>query len=245
MDILGIEIGGSGIKGALVDVEKGELTAQRQRFVTPKGGKPDAVGDVVAELVAHFEWDGPIGCTFPAVVKAGVTHTAANVDKSWIGLDARGMLEEKTGCQVAILNDADAAGLAEMQWGAGREEAGLVFMRTFGTGIGSAIFMKGVLVPNTELGHLEVRGKEAEHRAAARIRKEESLSWEKWADRVGEYLNVLDALFWPDVFIIGGGVSKRQHKFLPFLDVRARVVPAQFLNEAGIVGAALAAKDLA
>lgn len=241
MKALGIDVGGSGIKAAPVDVTNGELLAERFRLVTPDPSTPAAVMDVCAELVRHFGWEGPVGCTFPAVIKGGVAHTAANVDKSWIGANGQQLLQERTGCPVTILNDADAAGIAEMKFGAGKGERGVVFMLTLGTGIGTAIFLDGKLMPNTELGHLEYRGKEAEARASDRVRSEKSLSWEEWARRVNEYLNVLEALFWPDLFIIGGGVSKKHEKFLPLMQTRTRVVTARFFNEAGIVGAALAA----
>lgn len=245
MNVLGIDIGGSGIKGSPVDVNTGEQTAERFRVDTPQPATPDAVAGGVAEVARYFDWHGPIGCTFPAVVQHGVVQTAANVDDSWIGVDAVTLFERTTGCPVRVLNDADAAGLAEMTLGAGKHCDGVVMMLTFGTGIGSAIFVEGHLLPNTELGHLEIRGKDAEHRAAARIRKEEGLSWKQWAKRVDEYLDHLEFLFSPDLFIIGGGVSKRSHKFFPYLSTRAEVVPAQLLNEAGIIGAAMAARDLA
>jgi len=243
MQILGIDIGGSGIKGAPVDVETGRLSAERCRIKTPDPATPEAVAQVVAQIAEQFNWQAPIGCTFPAVIKGGVAHTAANVDQAWIGTNVEALLTEKTGCATAAVNDADAAGVAEMKFGAGADEKGLVFMLTFGTGIGSAIFMNGVLVPNTELGHMDIRGKEAEHRASDRARKEFDLGWTKWAKRVTEYLNTLEDLFWPDLFIIGGGVSKKTHKFLENVDTRTAVVPAQLLNEAGIVGAALWAHE--
>jgi polyphosphate glucokinase len=242
---MGIDIGGSGIKGAPVDVGKGELVAERYRLPTPQPSVPEAVGDVVAEIVKNFDWAGPMGCTFPAVVKGGVTYTAANVDQSWINFDGQKLLEEKTGCPVVLLNDADAAGLAEMEFGAGKGRQGVVIMLTFGTGIGSAIFVDGCLVPNTEFGHMEIRGKDAEHRAADRVRMERDLSWEKWAGRVNEFLERMELLFSPDLFIIGGGVSKKHETFLPLLRTRAEIVPAQMLNEAGVIGAALAARHLA
>jgi polyphosphate glucokinase len=245
VEILGIDIGGSGIKGAPVDTIKGELTSERYRIPTPTPSIPEAVGDVVAEIVGHFNWSGPIGCTFPAVIKKGVAFSAANVDTSWIGTDGQTLLEQKTGCPVLLLNDADAAGLAEMKFGAGRDREGMLIMLTFGTGIGSAIFVNGVLVPNTEFGHMEVRGKDAEHRASSKTRKEEDLSWKEWAARVNEFLHRMEVLFSPDLFIMGGGVSKKHEKFFKHLDTDAEVVPAQFLNEAGIVGAALAAQVLA
>jgi polyphosphate glucokinase len=245
MEILGIDIGGSGIKGAPVDIEKGVLLAERQRISTPQPPIPDALGNVVAEVVKHFKWQGPIGCTFPGVIKAGVVYTAANIDEAWVGLNGQKLLEEKTGCPVMLLNDADAAGMAEMQFGAGKDRQGIVIMLTFGTGIGSAIFVDGRLVPNTEFGHMEIRGKDAEHRAADRVRTEKELSWEKWAEPVNEFLGRMELLFSPDLFIIGGGVSKKHDKFLPLLQTRAEIVPAQLLNEAGMIGAAIAAKILA
>ncbi len=244
MEILGIDIGGSGIKGSPVNVETGELAAERYRVDTPAPSTPEAVAEAVLELVQHFNWQGPIGCTFPAIVKNGVAYSAANVDKSWIGTDAHRLLQHHTNCPVLVINDADAAGIAEMQFGAGRHFNGLVIMLTFGTGIGSALFINGQLVPNTELGHVQIRGKDAEHRASARIREEKELSWKRWARLVNEYLQHIEFLFSPDLFIIGGGVSKRYDKFFPFLDVKAEIVPAQFRNEAGIVGAAYAARDL-
>jgi polyphosphate glucokinase len=245
MEILGIDIGGSGIKGAPVDVEKGVMLVERQRLDTPQPSVPEAVGDVVAEIARRFNWQGPIGCTFPAVIKHGVAYSAANVDQSWIGFNGQQLFEQKTGCPVLLLNDADAAGIAEMEFGAGRGQSGVVIMLTFGTGIGSAIFVDGRLVPNTEFGHMEIRGKDAEERAADRIRAEKDLSWEKWAGRVNEFLERMELLFSPDLFIFGGGVSKKHEKFLPLLRTQAKIVPAQMLNEAGIIGAAMAAKSLA
>jgi polyphosphate glucokinase len=245
MEILGIDIGGSGIKGAPVDVLKGELTADRKRIPTPQPAKPEAVADVVAKIARHFEWSGPIGCTFPAVIKKGVAFSAANVDKSWIGTNGQKLIEEKTGCPVLLLNDADAAGLAEMEFGAGRGRSGVVIMITLGTGIGTAIFVDGTLVPNCELGHIEIHGEDAEEHATDRIRKKEELSWKKWGQRVDEYLGRMEAYFSPDLFIIGGGVSKKHEKFFKYLNVKAELVPAESLNEAGIIGAALAAKRLA
>jgi polyphosphate glucokinase len=245
MHILGIDIGGSGIKGAPVNIDTGELLTERYRIPTPQPAVPDAVGDVVAEITHQFEWKGPIGCTFPAIIKDGVAFSAANVDKSWIGTNGQELFSNKTGCPTLLINDADAAGIAEMEFGVGKGEMGVVIMLTLGTGIGSAVFLNGSLVPNTELGHLEIRGKDAEERASDRIREERDLSWEKWAEKVDEYLQRVEFLFSPDLFIIGGGVSKKYDKFLPLLHTRARIVPAQLFNDAGIVGAALAAKTLA
>ena len=244
MDVLGIDIGGSGVKGAPVDIQTGELTAERYRIPTPDPSTPEAVAEVVGELARHFEWQGPVGCTFPAVVRHGIVHTAANVHQSWIDTDAVTLFEKVIGCPVRVLNDADAAGLAEMEFGAGKHRRGVVIMLTFGTGIGSAIFVEGNLLPNTEFGHLPIRGKDAEHRAASRLRDEQKLSWQEWADRVNEFLQQMEFYFSPDLFIIGGGVSKKQHKFMQYLNVRAEIVPAQLLNEAGIIGAALSARHL-
>jgi polyphosphate glucokinase len=247
MEILGVDIGGSGIKGAPIDVKKGVLTSDRWRIPTPEPSTPDAVAEVVADIVQHFDWKGPVGCTFPAVIKKGVVYSAANVDDSWIGVDGRKLLRKKTGCRVALVNDADAAGRAEMVFGAGRGRKGVVFVLTLGTGIGSAIFVDGKSMPNTELGHVYLRcskgrSVEAEDYASDRIRKEKKLAWKEWAARVNDYLGLLEALFSPDLFIVGGGVSKKHEKFLPLLKTQAEVVPAQLLNEAGMVGAALAAK---
>ena len=244
MEILGIDIGGSGIKGAPVNIEQGALAADRYRIATPK---PSVMKSCLKKLgwhAKHFDWQGPIGCTFPAIIKDGVAYSAANVDNSWIGTNGKKILEEKTGCPVLLLNDADAAGIAEMTFGAGQGRDGVVIMLTFGTGIGSAIFVDGKLVPNTEFGHMEMRGKDAEHRAADRIRKDEDLSWKEWASRVNEFLLRMEALFSPDLFIFGGGVSKKHRKFFKYLDVRTNVVPAEALNEAGIIGAALAVQSL-
>ena len=244
VEVLGIDIGGTGIKGATVDITSGEFTRERLRIPTPQPSKPAAVADVVAQIAEHFDWDGPIGCTFPAIVKRGVTYSAANVDDEWIGTDARSLFAKATGCPVTILNDADSAGLAEMVFGAGRGKSGVVFVLTFGTGIGSAIFVNGTLMPNTELGHLEVRGKDAEHRAADIIRKREDLGWKKWATRVNEYLQKLDFLFSPDLYIFGGGVSKKHARFFKHLSPNAPVVPAALLNDAGIIGVAMAAHSM-
>lgn len=241
MAILGIDIGGSGIKGALVDVEKGEFEGERLRIATPQPSSPEAVADVVATITQQFAWDGPIGCTFPAVIKHGVAWSAANVDKAWIGTNGQELFEQETGCPVVLLNDADAAGIAEMRFGAGRGRDGVVMLLTFGTGIGSAMFLDGALVPNTELGHLEVRGKDAEHRASDAARSSKKLGWKEWAVRVNEYLGVLEKLFSPDLFIFGGGVSRKYEKFSPYLKTHAEIIPAQLLNNAGIVGAAVAA----
>lgn len=224
-----------------MDVATGTLTAERLRVPTPEPAMPRPVAAVVGEIISHFEWDGAVGCTFPAVVRSGVTMTAANVDRSWIGTDARRLLSGATGCHVTVLNDADAAGIAEMTFGAGKGRAGAVVVVTLGTGIGTALFLDGKLLPNTELGHIQIRGKAAESRAAESVRERKNLTWEQWADRLQEYFGVLEDLLAPDLFIVGGGVSKKSENFLPLLDLRTEIVVAQLLNEAGIVGAALAA----
>ncbi len=242
----GIDIGGSGIKGALVDLDKGELIGDRLRIDTPKPSTPEAVADVVAEIVHHFGWDGPVGVTLPAVIKKGVAQTAANIDPSWIGLDADALFAERLGrdvADVAMLNDADAAGMAEMRFGDPAARKGVVALLTFGTGIGSALFQNGSLMPNTEFGHIEIDGHDAEKKAAASAKDNEGLSYPDWAKRVNRYMTVLENLIWPDLFIVGGGVSKKSHKWVPLLDIRTPVITASLLNNAGIVGAAAAAKE--
>jgi polyphosphate glucokinase len=241
---LGIDIGGTGIKGALVDTEKGELVVERFRIDTPQPATPNAVAATVAEIVKHFNYQGTVGCTFPAVVRHGIVYSAANVDKTWIETNADKLFEEATGCPVHVMNDADAAGVAEMAFGAGKGHKGVVFMLTFGTGIGTALFTNGVLVPNTELGHMELEGKEVEPRMSEKAREVLDLSWSKWARRVTKYLNYLERLFSPDLFIIGGGLSKKSDKFFPLLEIKTPIVTAQLLNEAGIVGAAYVARQL-
>jgi len=241
--MLGIDIGGTGIKGAPVDLATGKLAAERLRIATPQPATPSAVVGVVGEIVHHFAGHDRFGCTLPSVVRDGVALTAANIDKSWIGTDGRSLLAKQTGCSVVLLNDADAAGLAEMRFGAGHGRRGLVVIVTLGTGIGSALFHDGKLIPNSELGHLEVRGKDAEERATDRARQEKEMSWPKWAGHVEEYLGRLEALLYPDLFIIGGGVSRKAEKFLPLIHLKTEVVPALLQNEAGIVGAALAAAE--
>jgi polyphosphate glucokinase len=239
---LGIDVGGSGIKGAPVDVRKGKLLAERFRLETPHPATPQAVADTVGEVARHFAWHGPIGATMPGVVKDGTMLTAANIDKSWIGSNAAALFSQSTGSPVTVLNDADAAGIAEMRFGAGRGRMGVVIMITLGTGIGFAVFHDGVLLPNTELGHLEINGRDAEETASARVREENDTSWKKWGKHVDAYLDKVDQLLWPDLIIIGGGVSRKAEKFFPYLNTRAELVPAQFENEAGIVGAALAVR---
>jgi polyphosphate glucokinase len=240
MNVFGIDVGGSGIKGAPVDTETGELVAERIRVKTPRPATPEAIVATAVEVVRRSGWDGPVGCGFPAVIKDGVVRTAANIDRANIGFDMQGRLEQELGNPVCVINDGDAAGLAEMRWGAGRGIEGVVLMLTLGTGIGSSLFVDGRLVPNTELGHIEIRGKDAEHRASDGARKRDDLSWREYAERLDEYLHRIEDLLWPDLIVIGGGISKKSEKFLPHLTARTRVVPAQMLNEAGIAGAALA-----
>ncbi|QZL03738.1 ROK family protein [Streptomyces sp. BHT-5-2] len=243
MRVFGVDIGGSGIKGGPVDLERGELTDKRYKVLTPHPATPEAVADCVKEVVDHFGWPGPVGATFPGVVTGGVTRTAANVDRRWIGTDAAALLTGRLGGRpVTLLNDADAAGLAEMRFGAGRGRAGTVVVLTFGTGIGSAVFTDGRLVPNTELGHLELHGHEAEKRASTKAKEDEDLNWQQWANRVRKYLAHVEMLFSPGLFVIGGGVSRKAEKFLPLIEgIRAEIVPARLQNDAGIVGAAMAA----
>ncbi len=244
MTILGIDIGGTGIKGAPVNTDTGELLAERFRVETPQPSLPNAVADVIEEIAKHFNYQGPAGVTFPAIVKRGVIYSAANVDKSWIGTNAGELFSQHINGPVQVVNDADAAGIAEMRFGAGAGRKGVTIMITFGTGIGTAIFLDGQLLPNTEFGHLKIRGKDAEKRASEKVREEKKLTWAKWANRVSEYLNELEALFSPDLFIVGGGISKKADKFLPMLTTKTEViiVPAQMRNEAGIIGAAYLAR---
>jgi polyphosphate glucokinase len=244
VDVLGIDIGGSGIKAAPVDIATGGLTAPRVKVPTPQPALPGAIADAVAGLVADFGWRGRAGITFPGVVTSGVTQTAANLDRAWIGLDAQTLFNTATGLTVTMLNDADAAGVAEMRFGAGAGKRGTVLLLTFGTGIGSALFTDGLLVPNTEFGHIEIHGKDAEERASERARELHDLSWGKWAGRVDDYLRHMEALVWPSLFIIGGGISRKADKFVPMLSkVRTPIVPAALQNDAGIVGAAMIAAD--
>jgi polyphosphate glucokinase len=241
--LLGVDIGGSGIKGAPVDLDQGNLAAERVRIPTPDGAPPQPVAEVVAQIVRSFDTDGPVGCTFPAVVTDGIARTAANVDPGWIGVDVHALFQLESDHEFVVINDADAAGLAEMRFGAGRGHTGVVVMLTLGTGIGSAVFLDGKLLPNTEFGHLEIRGKAAEARASERAREERDLGWHQWSNRLNEVLGRIEALVCPDLFIIGGGVSKKSQHFMHLLSARADIVPATLLNDAGIVGAALAAEE--
>ncbi|CAN5548343.1 ROK family protein [soil metagenome] len=240
MEVFGLDIGGSGIKGAPVDTETGALLAERARIKTPQPATPEAIVQTATRVVREAGWDGPVGCGFPAVVKDGIVHTAANIDDSAIGFDLGGARKRELGTSVGAVNDADAAGLAEMRWGAGRGVEGVVLMLTLGTGIGTSLFVGGRLVPNTELGHIEIRGQDAEHRAADGARKREDLNWKQYAERLDEYLHKIEDLLWPDLIVVGGGISKKAEKFFPHLTARTAFVTAKMRNEAGIAGAALA-----
>ena len=240
----GIDFGGTGIKGAPIDLGKGEFAAERVRIKTPDKSTPKAIAEVFVELLDHFpECTGPVGVTVPGVVHHGVVRSAANIDKSWIGTDADKLFSDATGREVHVVNDADAAGLAEVRYGAARDHSGLVILTTLGTGIGTALLYDGVLVPNSELGHLEIDGHDAESRAGNRARERDDLSWKEWAKRLQKYYRTLERLFSPDLFLVGGGVSKYAEEFLPLLDLDTEIIPAALLNNAGAVGAALYAAE--
>ncbi|MGO8767812.1 MAG: polyphosphate--glucose phosphotransferase [Mycobacterium sp.] len=238
----GIDVGGSGIKGGIVDLTTGLLIGERKKLLTPQPATPSAVAKTIAAVVNEFGWTGPLGVTYPGVVTHGVVQTAANVDKSWIGTDARDVISaELHGQPVTILNDADAAGLAEERYGAGNNQSGLVVLLTFGTGIGSAVIYNGMLIPNTEFGHLEVGGVEAEQRAASSVKESNNWSYKEWAKQVTRVLVAIENAIWPDLFIAGGGISRKAEKWVPLLENRTPVVAAALQNNAGIVGAAMAA----
>jgi polyphosphate glucokinase len=239
MEVLGIDIGGSGIKGAPVDTDTGNLLAARYRLQTPSQAKPQPVAEIVGKIADHFNWKGHLGIGFPGVVRKGVTLTAANIHNDWVGLNAAKFIKKVTGCKTCIINDADAAGLAEMAFGAGKGRQGVVMVVTIGTGLGTALFTNGQLLPNSEFGHLEIDGVEAEWIASDAARKREKLSWKKWGRRFDQYLHTMEKLLWPDLIILGGGISKKYEEFLPYITVQAEVVPAKMFNEAGIVGAAV------
>lgn len=243
MRAIGIDVGGSGVKAALVDVAAGEFVGDRVRVDTPQPATPDAVVSAARELIAEFPSDLPVGVGFPAPVIGGVTTTAANVDAGWVGAPAVELFTRGLGRSVVVVNDADAAGVGEARHGAARDVPGVVLLLTLGTGIGSALINDGVLVPNTELGHLQVRGHDAEHLAAAAVRDDEGLSWHEWAARLSEVIGAMDAILWPDLVLLGGGVSRKSDKFIPLLDVRPPVRPAALRNRAGIIGAACLAAD--
>lgn len=238
----GVDVGGSGIKGGIVDLDTGALIGERFKLPTPQPATPDAVAKTVAAVVREFGWTGGLGVTYPGVVTDGIVRTAANVDKEWIGTNARDAISaELDGQSVTVLNDADAAGLAEERFGAGRDNTGVIVLLTFGTGIGSAVIHNGILLPNTEFGHLEVGGKEAEHRAASSVKDRNGWSYERWTQEVTKVLIAVENAIWPDLFIAGGGISRKAGKWIPLLKNRTPVVAATLLNSAGIVGAAMAA----
>lgn len=250
MQILGVDIGGTGIKGAIINTENGELVSERKRIETPQPATPEAVANTLKALVDHFKWNGPIGCGFPATIHHGIAYSAANIDKTWINTPVEKLFTEKTNCPCFVLNDADAAGICEMKFGAGKNIDGVVMLLTIGTGIGSAVFINGVLHPNTELGHLFLNPKEekfviSEHYCSERVRVEKDMSWGKFGRRFGKYLNRLEFLFNPDLFILGGGASKHFDKFSPEFSLRTKITPAQTLNLAGMIGAALYAESKA
>lgn len=237
--VLGIDVGGSGIKGAPVDIKKGKLLSERLRIETPQPATPKAVAKTFAELVKMHDWKGPIGCGFPAIVRHGVAHSAANIDKKWIGTDVEKLFSKVSGCPVKVMNDADAAGLAAVRYGAGKKMQGTVLMLTIGTGIGSALFIDGKLVPNTEFGHLFFKGMIAEHYAANSVRKSLELSWEEWGKRFNEYLLHIDRILSPDLVILSGGASKRFGEYQHVITSEAKIIPSAMLNNAGTVGAAV------
>lgn len=243
MHILGIDVGGSGIKGGIVDVSSGQLCSERLCLETPQPASPAAVIETVGKLVRSLGWQGLVGCGFPAVIQNGLAKTAANIDESWINVDVKRCLEIETGCSSAVLNDADAAGLAEMTFGAGRGSGGTVLVLTLGTGIGSALFFQGRLFPNLELGALPLHGAPAEHYAAASVRKTRHLTWQDWAARLNEFLSLAERLISPELIVIGGGVSSKSEKFFPFLETRATLQPARLENQAGLIGAACFAAE--
>ena len=241
MLVLGIDIGGSGIKGAPVDSDSGNLLAPRFRLPTPSPAKPRPVAEAVSLVAKHFKWKEALGIGFPGVVRKGMTLTAANIHEDWEGLNAAKFIKKVTGRKTCIINDADAAGLAEMAFGAGKGRQGVILLVTIGTGLGTALFTDGHLLPNCEFGHLEIDGVVAEWRASDAARKREKLSWKKWGRRFDKFLQTMERLIWPDLIILGGGISKKHENFMPYITVQAEVVPAQMLNEAGIVGAAVGA----
>ena len=244
--VLGIDIGGTGVKGAPVDLATGELAADRVKIKTPRPATPEAVADVVQEIAGKFAGslgESPIGIAIPAVCQHGVARSAANIDPSWVDTDVDALFTERLGRPVHVVNDADAAGVAEARYGVARDVPGLVILTTLGTGIGSAFLLDGKLMPNSELGHLEIDGYDAEHRAAQSAKEREDLSYAEWAERLQRYYSHVESIFWPDLFVVGGGISKSSDKFLPLLDLRTPIVPAKLRNQAGIVGAAWLARE--
>lgn len=241
-EILGIDIGGTGIKGAVVNITKGKMVTDRFRIPTPQPATPEVVTDIVGQIAEHFHWKGSVGSGFPGVIQHGIVKTAANLDNSWIGKNINELFSKRTGCTTHVVNDADAAGMAEMKFGAGKGIKGTVFLVTVGTGLGTALFTEGKLVANTELGHVILNGRDAEKYAADSIRKNENLDWDVWGSRLNEYFNKMERLLWPDLIIIGGGVSKKEDHYKKHLTLKTKIVPAKLLNNAGIIGAALASK---
>lgn len=244
--VLGVDIGGTGIKGALVNIKTGELTTERFRIETPRPANPTNVAATFGEIVNHFKWKGIIGCGFPAVIKDGVAFSAANIHDEWIGTNVEKLLKKESGCKVTVLNDADAAGQAEMTFGEGKGKSGTVILITIGTGLGSAIFLNGEVLANTEFGHIYLKGHEviAEQYASNAVRKNERLTWEIWAERFKEYLEHVQFLFNPDLFILGGGASKKFDRFQDLVDIHTPIVTAKMLNNAGIIGAAVRAHKI-
>jgi polyphosphate glucokinase len=244
VEILGIDVGGTGIKSAIVDTATGELLSERRRIATPRPATPEAIAGALGDVLAHHRWQGPVGMGFPAAIQHGVVRTAANIDRSFIGLSVSDYFSEKTGCRFFVANDADVAGLGEMRFGVGKDHAGVVLIVTIGTGLGTALFSDGHLLPNTELGHVFLdNGQEAERYASEAVRISRKLAWQDWGERLNLYLTTMERLLWPDLIVLGGGVSDELHEFSPMLTTQAPVVAARFLNRAGIVGSALFAEE--
>ncbi|MDR1935468.1 MAG: ROK family protein [Candidatus Accumulibacter sp.] len=243
MQVLGIDVGGTGIKSAIVETATGELLGERHRIATPRPATPEAIAEALDGVLRHHRWEGPVGMGFPAAIQHGVVRTAANVDKAFIGLPLADYFSEKTGCRVFAANDADVAGMAEMRFGAGKGHSGVVLIVTIGTGLGTALFSDGHLLPNTELGHVFLEnGQEAERQATEAVRVTQNLSWKDWGERLDLYLRTLERLLWPDLIVLGGGVSGKLSEYAPMLTTQAPIVAASFLNRAGVVGAALLAE---
>lgn len=244
MKILGVDVGGTGVKGAVIETVTGELASERLRIESPRPATPESIGSTIQDLVERHGWRGPIGIGFPAAIQRGVARTAANIDRAFIGLAVDDHFATQTGCPVQVANDADVAGLAEMRFGAGKDVAGVVLIVTIGTGLGTALFSDGHLLPNTELGHILLdNGWEAERYASEAVRESQNLKWKDWGDRFNHYLCAMENLFWPDLIVLGGGASKKLHKFASRITTQTPVVPARFLNNAGMVGAALFAEE--
>jgi polyphosphate glucokinase len=243
MEILGIDVGGTGIKGAITDTSKGILLSERHRILTPLPATPDSIANVINQLVSHFNWTGTIGCGFPSVVRNNVVQTAVNIDKSWVNINLAELISERTRCNVKVLNDADAAGIAEMKFGAGKDNKGVVLIITVGTGIGTSLFTNGVLLPNSEFGQVIFKESIAENYISAKVKEEQDIKWKFWVLRFNEYLAYIEKLFYPDLIIIGGGICKKQEKFFDKIVSDAEIKIAEFKNEAGIIGAAIFAEN--